>query len=483
MKPRLEVPGLLLLAALILSLAALPAARAAEETPTLPSFSKIAENVSPSVVNIRATQIREVPVQQQRFSLQGSPFEEFFPPEFFRQFTPQQMDEQTHKQFLPGQGSGIIISSDGYILTNNHVVADADKLDVTLIDGRTFKAETIGTDPLTELALIKVDAKDLAPAKLGDSDLAEIGDWVLAIGNPFGLENTVTQGIISAKGRSNTSVAKFSDFIQTTAFINPGNSGGPLVNLKGEVIGINTWIFTGGGTGFIGIGFAVPIDMAKYVIDSLTEEGKVTRGWLGVVIQELTPDLAESFGLKDTRGVLLGDVVVDGPADKAGLKGGDVIVAYKGQQTERPSELQRKIAETKPDTKVNINAVRDGKTINFSVKIAERTLEGEPTKEKEGGTVELGFDTDTLSSQTAALLGLADVKGVLVTRVMPGSPAYFAGLRANDVITSVNNLEITKKAEFDAALSTSRNTSGVRLRVVRRGQHGTLKTFIFLPTR
>jgi serine protease Do len=478
MKARRRTLVIPLLLAVLFAIAVHPPARAADDTQSLPSFHNIADKVSPSVVNIRATQVREVQVPQSGFSFGNSPFEQFFPEQFFKRSAPPQTEE-TYKQFRPGEGSGIIISADGYILTNNHVVANADALDVTLIDGRAFKAETIGTDPLTELALIKVDATGLRPAKLGDSDDAQVGDWVLAIGNPFGLENTVTQGIISAKDRSNFRIAKFSDFIQTTAFINPGNSGGPLVNLDGEVIGINTWIFTGGGAGFIGIGFAVPTNMAKYVIDSLIENGNVTRGWLGVVIQELTPDLAKSFGLKDTKGVLLDDVVPDGPADEGGLTAGDVIVAYRGDPLERPSDLQLQIAETKPGTKANIRVIRDGKTINVGVKIAERELEGKPAVEKEAKTLELGFEVETLTPEAAGQLGYPGLKGVLVTQVMPGSPAYFAGLAANDVILSVDTLKVTEKSQFDAALSKTHPIGGVRLRV-RRGE---FSTFIFLRTQ
>jgi len=478
MKAWFRRSGIIFLLALLVTLAAHPAARAAEDIQPLPSFTEVAEKVSPSVINIRATQIREVRVPQHPFSFEGSPFEDFFPEGFFRRFQSPQTDE-TYKQFRPGQGSGIIISSDGYILTNNHVVADADTLDVTLIDGRTFKAETIGTDPLTELALIKVDATGLKPAKLGDSDGVKVGDWVLAIGNPFGLEHTVTQGIISAKGRTNVNIAQFSDFIQTTAFINPGNSGGPLVDLDGNVIGINTWIFTAGSPGFIGIGFAVPSNMADYVIDSLTKEGKVTRGWLGVVIQELTPDLAESFSLKDTRGVLLGDVIPDGPAEKGGLRAGDVIVEYNGVPIERPSELQLKVAETKPGTSVSIRAIRDGKSKRLTVKIAQREIEGELAQEKPAKTVELGFEVETLTPEVASRIGQPNLRGVIVTNVMPGSPAYFAGLAENDVIISIEGLNITKKAEFDSVLSQSRAARGVRLKV-KRGQYS---TFIFLPTR
>jgi len=467
-----------LLLAVLFAIAVHPPARAADDTQSLPSFHNTADKVSPSVVNIRATQVREVQVPQSGFFFGNSPFEQFFPEQFFKRSAPPPTQE-TYKQFRPGQGSGIIISSDGYILTNNHVVADADTLDVKLIDGTTLKAEPVGTDPLTELALIKVDATGLKPAKLGNSDDVEVGDWVLAIGNPFGLENTVTQGIISAKGRSGVHIAEFADFIQTTAFINPGNSGGPLVDLDGEVIGINTWIITDGGQGFIGIGFAVPVNMAKYVIDSLIENGKVTRGWLGVVIQELTPGLAESFGLKNAEGVLLGDVVPDGPADNGGLQPGDVIIKYRGQPVRRPSELQLKVAETKPGTKADIRAIRDGKTINIGVKIAERELEGKPAVEKQAKTVELGFEVKTLTPEIATQLGNPGLKGVLVTQVMPGSPAYFAGLAANDVILAVNGLQVTKKSEFDTALGKSYKLGGVRFKV-KRGEYS---TFIFLRTQ
>jgi len=270
-----------------------------------------------------------------------------------------------------GQGSGFIISKDGYILINNHVVGDADLIKVKLSDGREFKAKVIGTDPQSDVAVIKIDATNLPVLRLGDSDKLEVGEWVIAIGNPFGLSQTVTVGVVSAKGRSRIGINDYEDFIQTDAAINPGNSGGPLVNIHGEAVGMNTAIFSRSG-GYMGIGFAIPINMAKAIKDQLLKKGKVTRGWLGVVIQDIDEELAKSFGLEKTEGVLIAEVSEGSPAEKAGLKQGDIILRLNGKKVDDLGELRNKIALTAPGTKVKLEVLRENKRRTIQVTIGEQ---------------------------------------------------------------------------------------------------------------
>ncbi len=326
------------------------------------SFADLVEKVKPAVVNISTETTVRIP---------GNPFRHFFGPDeegpfgdFFKRFFGDIPDRELKQQSL---GSGFIIDKDGYIITNNHVVEGADEIKVKLADKREFKARVVGRDPKTDLALIKISSifKDLPTLPLGDSDKIRVGDWVLAIGNPFGLEHTVTQGIISATGRVIGS-GPYDNFLQTDAPINPGNSGGPLINLKGEVIGINTAIIASGQ----GIGFAIPSNMAKTVITQLKEKGKVTRGWIGVSIQSMTPELAQSFGLKDTRGALVADIVPGGPADKAGLKRGDIIISFDGKEINEMSELPRIVAETPIGKTVNLKIIRNGKEKVLKITIA-----------------------------------------------------------------------------------------------------------------
>lgn len=326
------------------------------------SFADLVEKVKPAVVNISTETTVRIP---------GNPFRHFFGPDeegpfgdFFKRFFGDIPDRELKQQSL---GSGFIIDKDGYIITNNHVVEGADEIKVKLADKREFKAKVVGRDPKTDLALIKISSifKDLPTLPLGDSDKIRVGDWVLAIGNPFGLEHTVTQGIISATGRVIGS-GPYDNFLQTDAPINPGNSGGPLINLKGEVIGINTAIIASGQ----GIGFAIPSNMAKTVITQLKEKGKVIRGWIGVSIQTLTPELAQSFGLKETRGALVADVVPGGPADKAGLKRGDIIISFDGKEINEMSELPKIVAETPIGKTVNVKIIRNGKEKILKMTIA-----------------------------------------------------------------------------------------------------------------
>ncbi len=380
------------------------------------SFAGIANAISPSVVNISTTKVR----QKGSAPFFDDPFFDFFNP--FRDFrAPKKWKEQS-------LGSGVIVSGDGYIITNNHVVEQADEIRVTLLDKRAFDARIIGADPKSDVAIVKIGAKDLQAIRWGDSDKLRVGEFVLAIGNPYRLSHTVTMGIISAVGRANVGIADYEDFIQTDAAINPGNSGGPLVNIKGELIGINTAIFSRSG-GYQGIGFAVPSNMARLVMDQLIRDGKVTRGWLGVSIQELTPELSRKFGLKKSKGALVGDVVGGGPAEKAGIKSGDIILEFNGKKVKNVGNLRNMASECKVGSKVSITIFRDGTESSRSVVISELPIETarmvQETQPGESTFEELtGFIVIELSEESARQLGLnKNEKGVVVLRVEPGSSA------------------------------------------------------------
>ncbi|NOZ63958.1 MAG: DegQ family serine endoprotease [Caldiserica bacterium] len=431
-------------------------------------FAKVAEEVSPAVVSIVSVKIIQAPVGTMPFE---EPFfddlKKFFGDDFFKFFAPSPRKGRKYQQ--RGLGSGVIVSSDGVILTNNHVVGDADKIRVTLYDGREFKAEVKGKDPKTDLAVIKIKGRNLPYAKLGDSDKIKVGEIVLAIGNPFGLKSTVTQGIISAKGRSDVGIATYENFIQTDAAINPGNSGGPLVNLKGEVIGINTAIFTRSG-GYMGVGFAIPINMAKSVMKQLLEKGRVIRGWLGVVIQPLTEELAESFGIKGKKGVLIGDVMKGSPAAKAGLKRGDIIIKFAGKKVDTPSALQEKVAGTAPGTRVKIDILRRGKPLTLTAKIAEMPKEKAEAKEKKAEE-ELGMRVGELTPELASKLGYEGEKGVLILEVFPGSIAEIAGLTRGDLIKEINDKKIESLNDYHKIISKLlKSKAPIRL-LVKRGEY------------
>ncbi|MBM3213205.1 Do family serine endopeptidase, partial [Candidatus Poribacteria bacterium] len=332
------------------------------------AFIKVAKEVNPSVVNISTKSEIKTPSrrsQSRRPDNEWDPFRDFFGDEFFKRFfdTPQ---SQTKRSL----GSGVIISEDGYILTNSHVVSDADEIKVTLDGKKEYDAKIIGADKDTDVAVIKIDANKLPFARLGDSDKLQVGEWVLAIGNPLRLSHTVTAGIISAIGRSNVGLANYENFIQTDASINPGNSGGPLVNIEGEVIGINTAIATAGTPGNIGIGFAIPINMAIEIKDQLTKKGKVTRGWLGIQLQDIDSDIAEKYGLKEAKGVLVAMVFDDSPAGKAGIKAGDLIIEFNGKNVEDGSHLKRLVASAGPNESVEVKVIRDKKERVFDVKLS-----------------------------------------------------------------------------------------------------------------
>ena len=405
------------------------------------AFRSVAKQVGPAVVYIRV----EKEVKQQ--GVAGSPFGGHpFGDEFLRRFfgqPPQQGPQQkAPKQRESGQGSGFLISADGYIMTNNHVVGDADKVTVQLLDGREYEAKIVGTDPPTDVAIIKIDADEKMPfLPLGNSDQLEVGDWVLAFGNPFGLSHTLTAGIVSAKGRSGIGLTDYENFIQTDAAINPGNSGGPLINLDGEVVGMNTAIFSRSG-GYMGIGFAIPINMAKSIHQQLVKHGGVTRGRLGVLIQDLTKDLAESFDIDQREGILIAQVMADSPAEKSGLKQGDVILKLNGNKVDRVAKFRNQIAMTRPGTEVEFLVLRDGKKkkIKAAIGTMKADADGHPVSSDE--LPELGMRLQKLTHDLAEQFGYKDANGVLVTEVEAGSIAARAGIKRGSLIEEVNRKEV-----------------------------------------
>ena len=410
------------------------------------AFSEIAGEVSRSVVNISTVKV----VRRESAPFFDDPFFDFFNP--FRDFkSPRKWKEQS-------LGSGVIVSPDGYIITNNHVIEQADEIRVTLIDKRSFKAKIIGVDPKTDVAVVKIDAKNLPTIQWGNSDQLQVGEFVLAIGNPFGLSHTVTMGIISAVGRANVGIADYEDFIQTDAAINPGNSGGPLVNIKGELIGINTAIFSKSG-GYQGIGFAVPSNMANLVMNQLEQKGKVTRGWLGVTIQELTPELSQKFGLQSSTGALVGDVAKGSPAEKAGIRRGDVILEFNGKRVEDVGNLRNMVAQSKVGADVPVRILRVAKEYSVRVLIAElpkEIAEAVPSSVPEESTIEglSGLTVMELSKEIARQLGLhKGEQGVVVARVEPGSAAGEAGLRKGDVIQEIDRERIERLDDYDRIVS------------------------------
>jgi serine protease Do len=430
----------------------------------VPNFADLAEHLKPSVVNINTSQV----MKGQRRTMprmpfpnpfgERDPFEEFFE-RFFGGENPQR---EFRRRSL---GSGFIINREGYIVTNNHVVENASDIKISLSDKEEYEAKVIGRDPKTDVALIKIEArKDLPAAALGDSNKLRVGEWVMAIGNPFGLGHTVTTGIVSAKGRIIGATA-YDDFIQTDASINPGNSGGPLFNMNGEVVGINSAIIASGQ----GIGFAVPVNVAKDLLIPLREKGRVVRGWLGVQVQRVTPELAKSFGLDRERGALVADVMPDTPAEKAGVERGDIIVEFNGRKIEEMNDLPRVVASIPPNTEVPMKLLRKGQEKVVQVKVAEmkeeRVAAGSGTLE-EG----LGMTVQELTPEIARNLGVSESKGVIVTNVEDGTPAEEAGIRRGDVILEVNQKKVENLRDYRAALGRVGGTDSL-LMLVRRGNN------------
>ena len=432
------------------------------------AMSEVASAVKPSVVNISS--LKTVNMTEKVTPFFHDPFFRRFFGDEFRNF---EMPRR-HKQ--SGLGSGVIVDRRGYILTNNHVIRNADEITVTLSDKREFKGEVIGTDQKTDLAVIKIDSDNVPVVQMGDSDKLKPGETVLAIGNPFGLSQTITTGVVSATGRANVGIADYEDFIQTDAAINPGNSGGALVNIRGELVGINTAIFSTSG-GYQGIGFAIPSNMAKAVMKSLIENGKVVRGWLGVSIQPLTRDLMKQFDLSDENGALVGDVVEDSPAQKAGIQRGDVIVAFEGKAIEDVRQLRNMVADSPPGKDVTVKLIREGKTRAVQVKIGEMPSERQAGKTEFSKNQFRGISVQDLTAQIKQGLNVPKrINGVVITDVEDDSPA--AGkLLKDDIIIEINRKRIGGIQDYEDVVSASRGDENVLLLIFRKGS----TLFVTLP--
>ena len=432
------------------------------EARELPNFSDLAEDASPAVVNITST--RTVSQRNSYGRGFGDPrYDEFFERFFGQQPRPSVPRENSRP--VVSTGSGFIISSDGYLLTNNHVVEDADEVKVSLGDRREYKAEIIGTDPRSDVAVLKIDAEDLPTLKIGRSEKLRVGEWVVAIGSPFQLRFSVTSGIVSAIGRSipNGSDSTYVPFIQTDVAINPGNSGGPLFNLDGEVIGINSQIYTRSG-GYMGVSFAIPIDYAMDVADQLRENGYVARGWLGVSIQEVTSELAEALGMEIPKGALVSQIIEDSPAEKSGLKEEDVILFFDGEEIFYSSDLPLTVGSIRPESKVNAMILRDGKKKTVQVTVGELpkdpALAFENTQQNFLGLVVENQANDNQRSS---------VEGVLVTSVDPDGIAYESGIRRGDIIYSLARTRIGNVNEFKEVLSELDNQRRTTIGISRNG--------------
>ncbi|MEI7638808.1 MAG: DegQ family serine endoprotease [Syntrophus sp. (in: bacteria)] len=431
-----------------------------DNTRTPGSFADLAEKVKPSVVNIGTTKVVRGGTRSPFGG--GAPFDRYFGDEFFDRFFGDAPRREFKQQSL---GSGFIISSDGYIFTNNHVVEHADKILVKLSDGREYEAKIIGKDAKTDIALIKIKPSESLPvAEIGDSDKLRVGDWVLAIGNPFGLEQTVTAGIVSAKGRV-IGAGPYDNFIQTDASINPGNSGGPLFNMEGKVIGINTAIVAQGQ----GIGFALPISMAKNILPDLKSKGKVSRGWMGVSVQDITEEMAKSLQLKERRGAIVSEVFKGDPAERAGIRAGDIVTEINGKKIKDTHDLLLSIASFHVGDKVSIKIIRDGREMIFQVTVVERKDQPEVAAAKGGAYEQFGLAIEDITPEIARYLGIPKKTGIIVVRVQSGSPADEMGIQPQDIILQVNKVKIASVKEYVREISKKANKGSIML-LIKRGQ-------------
>jgi serine protease Do len=429
-----------------------------DQGPSRTSFAPVVKKVLPAVVNVSSSRVSKTP---------AGFFEQMPDDPLFRQFFGGGDNGQFHAprqapRREKGLGSGVIMTPDGYIVTNNHVVDGATDVQVTLGDKRDFKAKVVGTDPKSDVAVLKIDATNLPSITVGDSTKVQVGDYALAIGNPFGVGQTVTMGIVSATGRSHLGIEDYEDFIQTDAPINPGNSGGALVNDRGELIGINTAILAHGAEGNQGIGFAIPANMARNVMEQIVQNGKVTRAYLGIVPQDVTPAIAKAFGQKEPRGALVGDVSANSPAQKSGLKNGDIILDVNGKPVAGSNDLRMTISMMAPDSTVKLNVLRNGAEREVAVKLGELPAT-EATVERQGKgskSALSGVSVEDLDARSASALGLPpDSQGVVVTNVEPSSQAAEAGLRRGDVIQEVNRRPVRNTADFERAMAGSKEDS------------------------
>jgi serine protease Do len=424
--------------------------------PGLPDFASLAKKLGPSVVNVSTTVVRKAAQEAPEFG--DDQMGQFFQ-RFFGAPVPRGPQRQS------GLGSGFIIDKNGTILTNYHVVDGAQKIVVTLEDGKNYDAKVLGKDQKTDIAVIKIDAgRDLPAVSLGDSDRLEVGEWVMAIGNPFGLDHTVTSGIVSAKGRQ-IGAGPYDNFIQTDASINPGNSGGPLINLRGEVVGINTAIFSQSG-GNIGIGFAIPANSVKDLLPQLENKGRIVRGFIGTSVQKLTPEIADTMGLKDARGALVAEVTKGGPSERAGLKAGDVIVEFDRKAIKDSADLPQQVARVAPGTTVPVKILRDGKELSLTLTVGEMKDTEIAASTQEG---DLGLTVQPVTPQLAESLGLERAQGLVITAVTPGSAADEAGLRSGDLITEINGRPVKTLADYSREMARSEKAKSV-LFLVKRGE-------------
>lgn len=488
---RLRLTAACVISLCCLALSAPPHAGAQDDVLTLErsgkAFSAVAKKAGPAVVYISveqeikgdSRQLEETPNVDEflrRFFGEQLPYEQQFK---FKQQRPQR-PRRSPRPFKEGAGSGFIISQDGLILTNNHVVENADKITVKLADKREFSAKVVGTDPQSDVALIKIEGSNLPTLPLGDSNQLEVGEWVIAIGSPFELSQSVTVGVVSATGRNKIGISEYENFIQTDAAINLGNSGGPLLNIKGQAVGINTAIFSNGG-GNIGIGFAIPINMAKSIEEQLRSHGKVVRGWLGLIIQDMNEGLAQSFGLGTSEGVLASEVTPGSPAEKAGLRQGDVVLALNGSTVTDVSDLRNRIAMITPGTSVTLDIIRDSVRQQVTVLIAEQPSDfsegGKATMEQQSGSVlgKLGLTLQELTPDVAEQFGYSKGQGVIIAEVEAGSPADNVGIEPGQLIEEVNRVRVRNLAELKEALKKSGKQVLLRIRAGEFSRYVVLK--------
>ncbi len=434
------------------------------------AFVQVAETITPAVVNISSSKKESAgPNGDLEPFFKNHPFRDFFGDEFFKRFNKKNpKDEGSFR--MHGMGSGVIISADGYILTNSHVVKDADEIKVNLSDKRSFTAKVVGADPESDIAVVKIEATNLPTAKLGDSSKLRVGEIVFAIGNPFGLNRTVTRGIVSATGRTNVGIIDYENFIQTDAAINPGNSGGPLVNINSEVIGINTAIASRSG-GYQGVGFAIPSTAAKQIMDELIKNGKVRRGLIGVQITNVDDALAKSFGRPDSEGALVQEAIPGGAAEKAGVKAGDIILKFNGKPVSSAADLKNMVGMEKPGAAAALNIWRDRKTLDINFSVGEKTPEkmAAITSPSAPGqsSQELGIEIEKVPAATAEQMGLKDNEGVRVKEVDPDGAAGRMGLKPGDVILEVGDKTIKDISEFNTAVKEAKDGKIIRLRFQR----------------